>query len=212
MLLETHPFESFVPQGAKILILGTFPPEARYRNFKFYYPNSVGNRFWRIMEYVFSCKFLYWEGDAAVEERKALFEKERIGLTDMVEKCVRSGSNSSDKNLSKIEFRNVYELLKNNSTIQKIILTSRTDGSSEQIHRRHLSKSRNNSALELLNEHLMENGIIIQNLRRQEDIIRGEFELDNRIIKIFIPYTPVARWYNNHKSKVNYMYKCSLKE
>ncbi|OEG70582.1 hypothetical protein ATZ36_03940 [Candidatus Endomicrobiellum trichonymphae] len=69
--------------------------------------------------------------------------------------------------LGEIEFRNVYKLLKDRPAIQKVILTSRTDGDSWQIHKKHLGKPRNSSALELLNEHLIENEIIIQNLHKK---------------------------------------------
>jgi hypoxanthine-DNA glycosylase len=208
---ESHPFDHFVPQGATTLIIGTFPPVKKDRNFKFYYPNNRGNRFWTIMEHVFNYKFRYWKDDAAVEERKHLFEKRHIAITDMIETCIRAKNNSSDKNLSKIKFRNVYKLLKEYPTIQKIILTSRTNGDSQQIHKNHLSKSRNSSALELLNEHLRNNKITIQNLHKENTgLIKGKFKLNNRIIKIFVPYTPVARWYNCYKEKVNDMYKNSL--
>ncbi|GHT22934.1 hypothetical protein AGMMS49953_02620 [Endomicrobiia bacterium] len=210
-MLAIHPFKPFVPQGATTLIIGTFPPLAQYQDFKFYYPNNTGSRFWIIMEYVFNHKFQYWKDDPAAEERKALFEREHIAITDMIEKCIRTNGNSSDKNLSEIEFRNVYKLLKDRPAIQKVILTSRTDGDSERIHKKHLGKSRNNSALELLNEHLMENEITIRNLHKEDNgLIKGEFELNNKIIRVFVPYTPSARWYNSHKGKVNDMYKDSF--
>jgi hypoxanthine-DNA glycosylase len=208
---EIHPFKPFVPQGATILIIGTFPPLAQYRNFKFYYPNNRGSRFWIIMEYVFNHKFQYWKDDAAAEERKALFVREHIAITDMIERCIRTNGDSSDKNLSEIKFRNIHKLLKDRPAIQKVILTSRTDGDSGQIHKKHLGKAINNSALELLNEHLMKNGIIIRNLHKEDNgLIKGEFGLNNKIIRIFVPYTPSARWYNSHKGKVNDMYKDSF--
>ncbi|MDR1784213.1 MAG: hypothetical protein LBQ99_00460 [Endomicrobium sp.] len=211
MITELHPFKPFIPHRAKMLVVGTFPPLAQYHDFKFYYPNSTGNRFWVIVEYVFDHKFQYWKGDLAVNERKFFLIKKRIAITDMIDKCLRSNSNSSDKNLCNIKFRNVYKLLKDQSRIQKVILTSRTYGSSEQIHKKHLSKPRNNSALELFNENLRENGIIIESLRKMYNgVIEGEFKLTNRIIKIFVPYTPVAKWFNIAKVKVNNMYKYSF--
>jgi hypothetical protein len=51
------------------------------------------------MEYVFNYKFQYWKGDVAAEERKALFKKEHVGITDMIEKYIRTNGNSSDKKL-----------------------------------------------------------------------------------------------------------------
>jgi hypothetical protein len=65
----------------------------------------------------------------------------------MTEKCIGTNGDSSDKNLSGIEFCNVPKLLKGLHAIQKVILTSRTYGDSMQIHKKHLGKARKNRAL-----------------------------------------------------------------
>ena len=48
MSTEQHPFEPFLPDGARILFLGSFPPQAHRWCMPFYYPNWI-NDFWRIM-------------------------------------------------------------------------------------------------------------------------------------------------------------------
>ena len=48
MDIETHPFEPFLPEGARILFLGSFPPQPHRWSMPFYYPNWI-NDFWRIM-------------------------------------------------------------------------------------------------------------------------------------------------------------------
>lgn len=45
---ESHPFEPFLPEGARILFLGSFPPQPHRWCMPFYYPNWI-NDFWRIM-------------------------------------------------------------------------------------------------------------------------------------------------------------------
>ena len=45
---EKHPFEPFLPNGARILFLGSFPPQRHRWCMPFYYPNWI-NDFWRIM-------------------------------------------------------------------------------------------------------------------------------------------------------------------
>ena len=45
---EHHPFEPFLPKGAHILFLGSFPPQPHRWCMPFYYPNWI-NDFWRIM-------------------------------------------------------------------------------------------------------------------------------------------------------------------
>jgi G:T/U-mismatch repair DNA glycosylase len=130
-----HQFKSFVPQGATALIIGTFPLLAQYWNFKFFYSNNRGNRFLIIMKYVFNHKFQYCKDEAAAKERKSFFEREHIVITDMIEKFTKTSDDSSDKNLSETEFRNVHKLSKDRTAMQKIMLTSITDGDSRQIHK-----------------------------------------------------------------------------
>ena len=45
---EKHPFEPFLPANARILFLGSFPPQEHRWCMPFYYPNWI-NDFWRIM-------------------------------------------------------------------------------------------------------------------------------------------------------------------
>ena len=45
---ERHPFTPFLPEGAKMLFLGSFPPQPKRWCMPFYYPNWI-NDFWRIM-------------------------------------------------------------------------------------------------------------------------------------------------------------------
>ena len=46
--IEQHPFEPFLPKGARMLFLGSFPPQPHRWCMPFYYPNWI-NDFWRIM-------------------------------------------------------------------------------------------------------------------------------------------------------------------
>ena len=48
MSVEKHPFEPFLPENARILFLGSFPPQPHRWCIPFYYPNWI-NDFWRIM-------------------------------------------------------------------------------------------------------------------------------------------------------------------
>ena len=45
---ERPPFEPFLPPGARMLFLGSFPPQPHRWCMPFYYPNWI-NDFWRIM-------------------------------------------------------------------------------------------------------------------------------------------------------------------
>ena len=46
--IEKHPFVPFLPEGARMLFLGSFPPQLHRWSMPFYYPNWI-NDFWRIM-------------------------------------------------------------------------------------------------------------------------------------------------------------------
>lgn len=52
METERHPFEPFLPENARILFLGSFPPQPKRWSMPFYYPNW-NNDFWRVMGLLF---------------------------------------------------------------------------------------------------------------------------------------------------------------
>ena len=52
METERHPFEPFLPENARILFLGSFPPQPKRWSMPFYYPNWT-NDFWRVMGLLF---------------------------------------------------------------------------------------------------------------------------------------------------------------
>lgn len=49
---ETHPLDPFFPDGAQVLMLGSFPPPRSRWKMDFYYPNFQ-NDMWRIFGLVF---------------------------------------------------------------------------------------------------------------------------------------------------------------
>lgn len=50
--LERHPWEPFIPDNARVLIMGTFPPQPKRWSMDFYYPNRT-NDFWYMMGLLF---------------------------------------------------------------------------------------------------------------------------------------------------------------
>ena len=51
-LIEVHPLPPFAPEGAKMLMLGSFPPPRARWKMDFFYPNFQ-NDMWRIFGVVF---------------------------------------------------------------------------------------------------------------------------------------------------------------
>jgi len=113
-IIETHPWEPFIPEGAKILILGTFPPQQKRWSMDFYYPNRT-NDFWKI------CGLLFLNNPEALydnihkcyklQEIRELMTKHHIALNDTARKVKRLRGNASDKYLEILEPVPLFELL-----------------------------------------------------------------------------------------------------
>lgn len=112
--LERHPFEPWIPQGAKVLIMGTFPPGEHRRAMDFYYPNRT-NDFWRIMGMIFrnDAGALYDNASRSfrLAEIKQLLDSAGIALSDTGAAVRRLRGNASDKYLEIVEPTAVDALL-----------------------------------------------------------------------------------------------------
>lgn len=111
-LIESHPFEPFLPPHAKVLMLGSFPPPEKRWSMKFYYPNKT-NDMWRIMGLVFfgdKNKFIRPGGydEAAI---RAFASGRGIAMYDAAVKVYRQKGNASDKFLEVVEPLDVFGML-----------------------------------------------------------------------------------------------------
>lgn len=103
-LVESHPFEPFVPAGAKVLMLGSFPPPSQRWSMNFYYPNKT-NDMWRIMGLIFfgdKNRFIRPSGYDLPSIIDFLNEK-GIAMYDAAVKVIRQKGNASDKFLEIVE-------------------------------------------------------------------------------------------------------------
>lgn len=105
-IIYSHPWEPFVPAGARILMLGTFPPGDHRWAMDFYYPNPT-NDFWKMIGIIFrnDAAALY---DAAtrtyrLDEIKRLLTERHIAMHDTAHKVIRLKGNASDKFLQIVE-------------------------------------------------------------------------------------------------------------
>lgn len=112
--VEIHPFEPYVPDDARLLIMGTFPPKSERWSMEFYYPNRI-NDFWRIMGLIFHDDKEYFYDAAARTFRLGLIKKflnaKGIALNDTGHKVRRLKDNASDKYLEIVEPVPLMELL-----------------------------------------------------------------------------------------------------
>ncbi|AEV31532.1 G:T/U mismatch-specific DNA glycosylase [Owenweeksia hongkongensis] len=126
---ETLEWPSYIPDGATKLIMGTFPTEASKRSYPFFYPNT-DNSFWRVLAAIATHELKYFEGDEAVHERKNILDKLNMGITDIGNKILRNGNSSLDADIFPMEFTDVFKILDETPTINKLIFTSSTSKNS----------------------------------------------------------------------------------
>lgn len=126
MEIEKHPLEPFLPAKAKLLILGSFPPQKKRWSMEFYYPN-LNNDMWRIFGILF-----FDDKDYFLNETRKAFCRERIidflnekgiALFDTASSIRRLQDNASDKFLEVVEATDVTALLRQLPECKAIVTT-----------------------------------------------------------------------------------------
>lgn len=124
--IETHPWDAWVPAGARILIMGTFPPQRKRWAMDFYYPNRT-NDFWPMMGLIFNGdrKSLYLPDgrNFDLDKIKVLLEQRKIALSDSCHKIRRLAGNASDKFLEVVEPVDLEALLARMPALEAIATT-----------------------------------------------------------------------------------------
>ena len=136
--VEQHPLQPFFPEGARLLMLGSFPPERKRWSMDFFYPNW-GNDMWRIWGYIFFGDKHYFEvaGEKRFDrERIASFCTERgIALYDTATEVRRLAGNASDKFLEVVTPTDLHAMLRTLPHCRAIVTTGEkaTDTLVEQL-------------------------------------------------------------------------------
>lgn len=124
--VERHPLKPFIPSSAKLLMLGSFPPQKRKWAMDFYYPNLI-NDMWRIMGLVFFDDKYYFtdnENKTYKKDKITRFLTERgIALYDTATAIRRLKDNASDKFLEVVEQTDIKELLGRMLQCRTIVVT-----------------------------------------------------------------------------------------
>ena len=133
-LFQVHPLEPFVPDGARVLLLGSFPPPRARWSMEFFYPNFQ-NDMWRIMGLLF-----YGDAGHFVMPGQKRFDYERvvefcrregIALYDAAYMVKRLRGNASDNFLKIIEPTDIPALLARMPSCRAVVSTG--GKSAEQI-------------------------------------------------------------------------------
>lgn len=125
-MIEPHPLQPFLPHDARLLMLGSFPPQQKRWSMEFYYPNWT-NDMWRIVGLIFFGDKHHFE----LPGRKA-FNKEQlvefltqrgIALYDTASAVRRLRDNASDKYLEVVTPTDIPALLAQLPFCQAIVTT-----------------------------------------------------------------------------------------
>lgn len=137
--IENHPLAPFLPPNARLLMLGSFPPQKKRWSMDFYYPN-LNNDMWRIVGLLFCGNkdhFLNETGKAFRREQIVEFLEEKgIALFDTASSIRRLQDNASDKFLEVVQPTDIGELLRKLPTCKAIVTTGQkaTDTLREQFN------------------------------------------------------------------------------
>lgn len=126
MEIEQHPLEPFLPAHAKLLMLGSFPPQRKRWSMDFYYPNW-NNDMWRITGLLFfddKDHFVDKGGKRFCKDCLTEFLNEKgIALFDTASAVRRLQDNASDKFLEVVMPTDVRALLRKLPTCQAVVTT-----------------------------------------------------------------------------------------
>lgn len=126
METEQHPLEPFLPANARLLMLGSFPPQRKRWSMEFYYPNW-NNDMWRIVGLIFFGDrehFVVRGEKAFCKERLVAFLQEKgIALFDTATAVRRLQDNASDKFLEVVQPTDIRAMLDKLPQCRAIVTT-----------------------------------------------------------------------------------------
>jgi len=124
--VEYHPLRPFLPENARVLFLGSFPPQRKRWCMDFYYPNFI-NDHWRIEgQLFFGDKNHFVDLEAKrfkIEEIVAFCKEKGLAFFDTSTAIRRLQDNASDKFLEVVEPTDILALIRRLPHLQAIVTT-----------------------------------------------------------------------------------------
>jgi len=124
--IEQHPLKPFIPQHARLLMLGSFPPARSRWSMDFFYPNFQ-NDMWRIYGLGF-----FDDKDYFVDVERKAFRKEQlvefliekgVALYDTASAVIRTMGTAADKDLEVVTPTDLDALLRQMPECQAVVVT-----------------------------------------------------------------------------------------
>ena len=126
MMVERHPLQPFVPEGARLLMLGSFPPARHRWCMDFFYPNFT-NDMWRIMGLCFSGDKNRFVDEQArtfrLDDILTLLRTRGIAIYDTATAVVRTQGTASDKDLQVVRPTDIKLLMGRMPALRAIVTT-----------------------------------------------------------------------------------------
>lgn len=124
--VEYHPLRPFLPENARILFLGSFPPQRKRWCMDFYYPNFI-NDHWRIEGQIFfgdKNHFVDLEAKRfKIDEIVAFCQQKGLAFFDTSTAIRRLQDNASDKFLEVVEPTDIHALIRRLPHLRAIVTT-----------------------------------------------------------------------------------------
>lgn len=126
MSIEKHPLKPFLPDRARVLMLGSFPPPRERWSMDFFYPNYI-NDMWRVMGLVFFNDRLHFVDEVnktfRLENIVSFLNEKGIALYDTATAVRRLKDNASDKFLEIVEPTDITGMILRTPTLQAVVTT-----------------------------------------------------------------------------------------
>ena len=124
--VERHPFEPFLPDGCRLLMLGSFPPSERRWSMRFYYPNFT-NDMWRIFGLCFFGDKTHFVNTAEktfrLDDIVPFLRQHGIGMYDTATAVRRLKNTASDKDLEVVEPTDLRAMARSLPQLTDIVTT-----------------------------------------------------------------------------------------
>lgn len=124
--VEQHPLDPFVPTGARLLMLGSFPPQKKRWCVDFFYPN-YGNDMWRIYGLIFKGDKDFFVDTEARKYRLEILvpflENLGVAIYDTASAVKRLQDNASDRFLEVVTPTDLAVLFRRLPMLSAVVTT-----------------------------------------------------------------------------------------
>ena len=144
MFKHSHPYQPYIPEGTKKLIVGTLPPprftmgEFKEGDVNFCYGSRDG-QLWIILNRIFNLNLKFDTTQEAIQQRKDFLQQHKMGICDMVEYAMREKIDASDLGMREVKLRNMIQILKENPSVEILLFTGgNSKNGPEYFFRKHI--------------------------------------------------------------------------